>query len=136
MTGGVVRLFAVLVAAVVFTALPALVHGVRAQDADGVNLDLNLPSISSFAPSGEGDTPLALGGGGEVTLSAKLIEEGEDISRGLVWRVFGQQAGPDGKLPLIASSQGGTANFHLAPGGYLVHASYGRAGATKRITVG
>lgn len=136
MTGGVVRLFAVFATAVVFTALPALVHGARAQDANGVDLNLNLPSISSFAPSGDTGTPLALGGGGEVTLSAKLIAEGEDISRGLVWRVFGQQAGPDGKLPLIASSQGGTANFQLAPGGYLVHASYGRAGATKRITVG
>ena len=48
----------------------------------------------------------------------------------------GPEAGPDGKLPLIASSQGGTSVFELAPGGYLVHASYGRAGATKRITVG
>jgi hypothetical protein len=134
MTGGVIRLFAVLVAAVVFTALPALVHGVRAQDADAI--DLQLPSISSFAPSGDPDSPLALNGGGEVTLSAKLTQEGQDISRGLVWRVFGQQAGPDGKLPLVASSQGGTSTFQLAPGGYLVHASYGRAGATKRITVG
>ncbi|TIV04681.1 MAG: hypothetical protein E5W02_28655, partial [Mesorhizobium sp.] len=26
--------------------------------------------------------------------------------------------------------------FQLDPGSYLVHASYGRAGATKRITVG
>lgn len=133
MTGGVIRLFVVSVATIVFTALPALVS---AQEGGDPATQLQLPAISSFAPATDPSAPLALGGGGEVTLSAKLIEDGEDISRGLVWRVFGQQAGPDGKLPLIASAQGGTSTFNLAPGGYLVHASYGRAGATKRITVG
>jgi hypothetical protein len=137
MTGGVIRLFVVLAATAVFTALPALVS---AQEFGGgtvdPGLDINLPSISSFAPANDPSSPLALQTGGEITLSAKLIEEGEDISRGLVWRVFGQQAAPDGKLPLIASAEGGAAVFNLAPGGYLVHASYGRAGATKRITVG
>ena len=137
MTGGVARLFVVLLGAAVFTALPALVS---AQEFGGGTtapaLDLSLPSISSFAPATDPSSPLALQTSGEITLSAKLTEEGEDISRGLVWRVFGQQAGPDGKLPLIASSEGGTSVFSLAPGGYLVHASYGRAGATKRITVG
>jgi hypothetical protein len=54
----------------------------------------------------------------------------------MVWRVFGPQPGTDGKLPLIASSQGGSGVFQLQPGSYLVHASFGRAGATKRITVG
>ena len=32
--------------------------------------------------------------------------------------------------------RGGTSHFELEPGSYLVHAAYGRAGATKRITVG
>ena len=143
MTGGVVRLFIVLVSAAVFTALPALVSvwQIHAQEFSGEGmgapaLDLSLPSISSFAPATDPSSPLALQTGGEITLTAKLIEEGEDISRGLVWRIFGQQAGPDGKLPLIASAEGGSSVFQLAPGGYLVHASYGRAGATKRITVG
>ena len=132
MTGGVIRLFAMLACAVVFTALPALVHG---QEGEVAIPGLDLPAFSSFAPPND-SSPMALIVGGEVTLSAKLTEEGEDISRGLVWRVFGPEVGSDGKLPLIASSQGGTSVFELAPGGYLVHASYGRAGATKRITVG
>ena len=143
MTGGVIRLFIVLVSAAVFTALPALVGAwhINAQEFSGEGmgapaLDLSLPSISSFAPATDPSSPLALQTGGEITLTAKLTEEGEDISRGLVWRIFGQQAGPDGKLPLIASAEGGSSVFQLAPGGYLVHASYGRAGATKRITVG
>ncbi len=132
MTGGVIRLFALLVCAVVFTALPALVHG---QEGDVAIPGLDLPSFSNFAPAND-QSPMALMTGGEITLSAKLTEDGEDISRGLVWRVFGPEVDQDGKLPLIASSQGGTSVFQLAPGGYLVHASYGRAGATKRITVG
>ena len=132
MTGGEARLFALLLAAAVFTAWPSLVNAQESGDPIG---DLKLPSISSFAPAND-PSPLAMGMGGEITLSAKLTEDGQDISRGLVWRVFGPEAGPDGKLPLIASSQGGTSVFELAPGGYLVHASYGRAGATKRITVG
>jgi hypothetical protein len=75
-------------------------------------------------------------GPGDITLAAQLTREGSEITRGLVWRVFGPQPGPDGKLPLIASAQGGSNTFQLAPGSYLVHASFGRAGATKRITVG
>jgi hypothetical protein len=133
MTGGVIRLFAVLAATVVFTALPALVH---AQETLDPAINLQLPSISSFAPASESDGPLALASTGQITLSAKLTVDGKDIPRGLVWRVFGQEPGTDGKLPLVASAQGGASVFNLAPGGYLVHASYGRAGATKRITVG
>ena len=142
MTGGEFRLFVVLVGAAVFTVLPALVGAPKAgaQEFGGgtvaPGVDISLPSISSFAPASDPSSPLALQTAGEITLSAKLTEEGDDISRGLVWRVFGQQATPDGKLPLIASAEGGTSVFNLAPGGYLVHASYGRAGATKRITVG
>ena len=142
MIGGDIRRFVVILGAAVFTVLSALVSAPQAsaQEFGGGTaapaFDLSLPSISSFAPATDPSSPLALQSGGEITLSAKLTEEGEDISRGLVWRVFGQEAGPDGTLPLIASAEGGTSVFNLAPGGYLVHAAYGRAGATKRITVG
>ena len=130
MTGGEIRLFVVLASAAIFTVLPALVNAQEFGGEGAPALDLSLPSFSSFAPATDPSSPLALQTAGEITLSAKLTEEGEDISRGLTWRVFGQQAGPDGKLPLIASAEGGTSVFQLAPGGYLVHASYGRAGAT------
>src|SRR5690606_10493159 len=39
-------------------------------------------------------------------------------------------------LPLIASAEGGSSIFELDPGSYLVHSAFGRAGATKRITLG
>src|SRR5690606_20543072 len=50
--------------------------------------------------------------------------------------IFRPEPDEDGKLPLVATAEGGTSRLHLAPGSYLVHASFGRAGATKRITVG
>jgi len=96
--------------------------------------DIKLPGISSYATPKSG-APLALGNGGVITLSAQLTDKGTDITRGLVWRVFKPEA-VNGKLPMVASSHGGSAVFQLEPGSYLVHASYGRAGATKRITVG
>ena len=93
-----------------------------------------VPGITSFAPPAERG-PLALQREGELRLSAHMTEEGPEISRGLVWRVFRPEADASGRLPLVASSQGGSSTFALAPGSYLVHASFGRAGATKKITV-
>ncbi|QND60883.1 hypothetical protein [Mesorhizobium huakuii] len=127
---GRLRLFLVWLCAALFL-LP--VSMAAAQQKDGVS-DLKLPGISSYATP-KSETPLALGGGGSITLSAQLTDKGTDITRGLVWRVFKPEA-VNGKLPMVASAHGGSAVFQLEPGSYLVHASYGRAGATKRITVG
>jgi len=95
----------------------------------------NAPTITGFAPAAP-TTPLATSAITPVRLAAKMTDEGAEISRGMTWRVFAPDAGPDGKLPLIASAQGGIGVFELEPGNYLVHAAFGRAGATKRITVG
>ncbi len=95
---------------------------------------LDLPPITGYAPTAPA-RPLAQGDG-EITLSAMMTAESGEIARGLVWRVFSPEPGEDGKLPLVASAQGGTTIFQLAPGSYLIHAAFGRAGATKRVTVG
>lgn len=71
----------------------------------------------------------------EVRFDAKLTAGGEPMQEGLAWRVFNPAAGMDGKLPLVASSDGGSANFQLAPGDYFVNVAFGRAGVTKKITV-
>ncbi|MDI6026203.1 hypothetical protein QBK99_08385 [Corticibacterium sp. UT-5YL-CI-8] len=109
--------------------------GAGAQEVDDGMGDVKLPGISGYASPSQGAAPLAASQG-QISLTAQLTEQGADITRGLVWRVFKPEAGPDGKLPLVASAQGGTSHFDLEPGSYLVHAAYGRAGATKRITVG
>lgn len=127
---GTLRLFVIGLVAALF-AVP--ISFALAEDANGVG-DLKLPGISSYAKP-KSETPLALGNGGAITLSAQLTDKGADITRGIVWRVFKPEPTRDGKLPMVASAHGGTAVFQLEPGSYLVHASYGRAGATKRITV-
>lgn len=127
---GRLRLFLVWLCATLFLA-PATIA--VAQDKDGVG-DLKLPGISNYATP-KGETSLARGAAGAITLSAQLTDKGADITRGIVWRVFKPEA-VNGKLPMVASAHGGSAVFQLEPGSYLVHASYGRAGATKRITVG
>jgi len=127
---GTLRLFVLGLVAALF-AVP--ISFALAQNANDVG-DLKLPGISSYATP-KGENSLALGSGGAITLSAQLTDKGADITRGIVWRVFKPEAGRDGKLPMVASAHGGTAVFELEPGSYLVHASYGRAGATKRITV-
>jgi hypothetical protein len=107
-----------------------------AQDSQTAPVAVTTPFVNSYAPA-TGGLPLAQSiEAGEVKLAAQLTPDGADIGRGLVWRIFKPQPGPDGKLQLVAQSEGGTNTFQLEPGSYLVHASFGRAGATKRITVG
>lgn len=71
----------------------------------------------------------------ELFLAAKLTDKTADISRGLIWRVYEPIYGVDNKLPLIASSKGGSARFYLNPGSYIVHVSFGLATAMRRITI-
>src|SRR5947208_13800217 len=123
---GTIRLFLVWLSALLFMAP---VSFATAQKVDGVS-DLKLPGISSYATP-KSERSLALGSGGAITLSAQLTDKGTDITRGIVWRVFKPEPTSDGKLPMVASAHGGTAVLQLDPGSYLVHASYGRAGATK-----
>lgn len=103
------------------------------QTADPVE-GLKLPGLNEYAPAGtEGNlaqTP------GKISLEAQLAADAPAVTRGLVWRIFAPEAGPDGKLALIATAEGGSSAFELAPGSYLVHAAFGSAGATKRITLG
>ncbi|MCP1199358.1 hypothetical protein [Notoacmeibacter sp. MSK16QG-6] len=74
-------------------------------------------------------------GEGELVLSARLVDNGDIIPSGLIFRVFEPETGAEGKLPLIATATGGKASFKLPAGPYLIHASFGRAGATRRINI-
>lgn len=128
MIAAATRVIALVLGTAGLAVLPAAVSG---QEPELPELDL--PGITSF--TGPANTPPAVATAGRVTLVARLTERGADITRGLVWRIFRPEIGLDGKLPMIASAEGGTAGFQLDPGSYLVHAAFGRAGATKRITV-
>lgn len=96
----------------------------------------SIPQLNEYAdPAAPANSPLASQNTSNLTLSAKLTEDGDSISRGLVWRVFSPEPGADGKLALLATAKGGSTSFELAPGSYLIHVAFGRAGATKRISM-
>ncbi len=71
----------------------------------------------------------------DIVMEAKLTNDGDTVKEGLSWRVFSPIPGADGKLPMLASSEGGSAAFHLVPGEYFVNVSFGRAGVTKKLQV-
>ncbi|MBB3544425.1 MULTISPECIES: hypothetical protein [unclassified Rhizobium] len=91
-----------------------------------------MPKLNAFIAPGTAPQGSKLR---EVALEAKLTANGDAVQDGLSWYVFSPMAGSDGKLPLIASSQGGSADFQLAPGDYFVNVSFGRAGVTRKLTV-
>lgn len=116
------RIRAFLTLTTILLAVPAAL----AQQADRLRLD----GFNSFQPT------IQQSQAAHLRLAAHLAEGEPEIPRGLIWRVFGPEPGADGKLPLIASAEGGSSIFELDPGSYLVHSAFGRAGATKRITLG
>ncbi|MDX3929431.1 MAG: hypothetical protein QHC90_26970 [Shinella sp.] len=71
----------------------------------------------------------------DVICEAMLTKNGKPMQHGLTWRVFSPIPGADGKLPLLATSEGGSAAFQLVPGEYFVNVAFGRAGATKKLLV-
>ncbi|MCA1492876.1 hypothetical protein [Sinorhizobium alkalisoli] len=71
----------------------------------------------------------------DVEVEALLTTEGPAVESGLTWRVFSPIPDSDGKLPLLATSEGGSTAFNLVPGEYFVNVAFGRAGATRKIRV-
>ncbi len=69
-----------------------------------------------------------------VSLSAVFAGDPKPIRSGLVWRVFDDK-GDAGQPAVVARSTEAAPNLSLPPGAYIVHAAYGFAGATKRLTV-
>ena len=71
---------------------------------------------------------------GIVSLSAVFAGEPKPIRSGLVWRVF-EDKGDASQPAVFAKSTEAAPNLSLPPGAYIVHAGYGFASATKRLTV-
>ncbi|MBW9114941.1 hypothetical protein JNB88_14975 [Rhizobium cauense] len=120
--------------ALAFAAL--LPFGSQAQEAfqtfKQLDTTAKMPKLNAFIAPGAATQGSNLHA---VALEAKLTTNGDAVQDGLSWYVFSPIAGADGKLPLIASSQGGSADFQLAAGDYFVNVSFGRAGVTRRLTV-
>ena len=85
-------------------------------------------------PAPDAAQPPAPPEGAVVSLSAVFAGDPKPIRSGLVWRVFDDK-GDAGQPAVVARSTEAAPNLSLPPGAYIVHAAYGFAGATKRLTV-
>ena len=92
-----------------------------------------LPANTSIVPRSKEPRP-SLGGNGQVTMTALLTDDGQPIDQGLVWRVYRDKPGPDGKPVLLGTYRERAPTLKLAPGAYLVNVAFGRANLTRRIT--
>jgi hypothetical protein len=88
---------------------------------------LPVPSLPMADPTTNGTAPL--------TVEAQFSGGNRTIRSGLVWRVLADTA--DGSPPrIVARSTDAAPVFTLEPGSYLLHAAYGFASGTKRISLG
>jgi hypothetical protein len=71
-----------------------------------------------------------------LSLSASLTpNESQHVRSGVIWRVFDEASQPDGSHRLVVESREATPVFSLPDGAYIVHAAFGLAGATRRVTI-
>ncbi len=94
-------------------------------------------TLVPYAPSSR----LSSGNGSQIEqgalyLMAKLTRDTQPLDDGLTWRIYSETANDEGRLELVATAEGGDAEFRLDPGAYLIHTAYGHATAINRIVMG
>lgn len=70
-----------------------------------------------------------------LQLAARLVEGGEMIGNGVVWRVFKAQPALDGSFELLEESEAPTPTFVLPADDYIVHVAYGLANTARRVSM-
>lgn len=90
---------------------------------------------AATAPSAQKPLPSAAEPGrSSIYLSAVYAAgDTQPILGGLKWRVYREQAEPDGSHQLVAESTEASPLLILPDGSYVVHVAFGLAGATRRI---
>lgn len=103
-----------------------LLPGVARAQVPAIPLPPSVPAPS--VPPGPTSTPQ------NVALSAVLSGDTRPIRSGLVWRIY-LDKGPGAPPELQEKLATANPTTALGPGNYVIHAAYGLASATKRITV-
>lgn len=93
-----------------------------------------LPSNTTMVPRSPaaGRTSAAPG---QLSLVAYLTDTSPAITQGLVWRVFRDSAGPDGRPQLVSTHKEPNPTLRLDPGTYSINVALGRANLTRKIAV-
>jgi hypothetical protein len=93
------------------------------------------PDAPATVPLPQTGPATASTGPASLTLSAQFSGDRKPIRSGLVWRVLAETA--DGSPPrIVARSTEAEPHFTLEPGAYVLHAAYGFASGTKRVSLG
>ena len=71
----------------------------------------------------------------QVRLVALLTADGQRIDNGIVWHVYQNKAGTDGKNMLVNTSRDASPTVKLEPGDYVVNAAFGRAHLTRKVSL-
>ncbi len=87
-------------------------------------------------PPGEQPAKPEIPQGNILHLSAFLsAADPQPLRGGVIWRVFDEKTELDGSHTLVAESKDSTPALILPDGDFIVHAAFGLAGATKRVTI-
>jgi hypothetical protein len=93
------------------------------------------PANTTVVPRSPGVTKSGGGTAGQLSLSAFLTDESQPIQQGLVWRVYREKAGADGKNALVSTHRDASPIVRLDPGTYEINVALGRANLTRKIVV-
>jgi hypothetical protein len=101
------------------------------------NLPVEPPQNTTVVPRSAPEPKAAAGalGPGQVSLIALLTQDGQNIEQGLVWRVYRDRPGPDGKPRLVSTHREPSPVLRLEPGTYIINVAFGRAHLTRKIAV-
>ena len=123
----------VVAAGIAFCLLPFVA---AAQTPPGWQTETSPPAANTTViPRSSVAPKIGAGGPGQVSLTAFLTEESQAIQQGLVWRVFREKTGGDGKHVLVSTVRDPNPTLKLEPGVYQVNVALGRANLTRKITV-
>ncbi len=87
-------------------------------------------------PPGHEASPVEPAPSGILHLMATLgAADAQALHAGVHWRVFEERTQLDGSHVLVAQSSEATPALVLPDGDFIVHAAFGLAGATKRVTM-
>jgi len=92
------------------------------------------PANTTMVPRSPGAAKPS-GAPSQVSLVAHLTDTSPAIAQGLVWRVFRDGAGPDGKAQLVSTHKEASPTLRLEPGTYRINVALGRANLTRKIVV-
>ncbi len=77
--------------------------------------------------------PVVPAGHVALALAARYGRDAPLIGGGIIWRVYAAKPDATGAFPLIKEDKAAAPIFMLPPGSYVVHASFGLAGAAKAV---